>query len=128
MAIHMKRSRVVLSVAGVATAVVLASTTLGAGAKVNVSDPGKASAGAFGYATISPGTVAAASCNSYAAPAQGIKVGDHVVLGNPYDLESGLIGSAVDSILNDVLYVRLCNATAAPIPASPKPWAYMVVR
>jgi hypothetical protein len=127
MAIRTKSSRVLVSIAAVATGILLGST-LGAKAKVNVADPSKASAGAFGTVDVDPGALAANDCTSPTAPAPGVKVGDHVVVGAPHDLEPELVGTVFAPVVGDLLSFRICNVSAAPVTPAKRTWTYMVVR
>ena len=127
MALRTGHSRVLISIAAVATGILLGSTLV-ANAKINVADPGKVSAGPFGAVEIDPGPVVKHSCVDPGGPAPGVKVGDHVVGGAPFDLEGGLVGTVLTPVAGDVLIFRICNVTTADITATKRSWNYMVVR
>jgi hypothetical protein len=123
MAIRTGHSRVLVSIAAVATGILLAS---GLGARA--SDPSKVSAGPFGTTDVDPGTVTKNTCTTPGAPAPGVKAGDHVVVGAPFDLEGGLVGTVLTPVAGDLLEFRICNPTLADVVAGKKSWNYMVVR
>jgi len=128
MAIHANRRRVAVPIAAIAAGVLVASA-LGVTTRVNAApDPGKASAGAFGTVDVDPPNLPANTCSTPGAPAPGVKVGDHVVVGAPYDLDGGLVGTAIHPVIADILYFRICNVTAAAVDGGNRTWTYMVVR
>ena len=129
MAIHANRKRVVIPIT-VLSAGALAASALGVTTKVNAApDPGKASAGPYGSLTVDPPNIGPGSCygNFHAAP--GVRVGDHVLVQAPWDLDYRLATNQTTQPLPDNLWVRICNVHSVnSVDDGAKPWTYMVLR
>lgn len=129
MAMPAKRSKVLMPIAAFAAGMLVASA-VGATAKTNAGAPGKLTVGPFGTTEVDPDPLGQGDCTLAYGQANGIRVGDRVIVQAPEDLEGVLVATPSEQTDPDYLRVRICNIddVNASVDGDPRTWSYAVVR